>query len=338
MLQIKNGRSVFVMALALWLVATTLAVTVAVWQSRQHRAVIGMAWGLILLWILLAGTLMHRFREPVRKAVSNIRLDWRLKFILLATTLALIEEGITTSMTNLAPLFGVKVGEAYIAASANYLDVVALHSVVVFVPMFVGWAILLWRYDFSPFAVFVLFGLTGTAAEMSFGGPQHALEFGLWIFVYGLMVYLPSYCVPSDRKTRAPRWWHYPLAAIAPVRFHSAGAVALNRRLTLPASCENPLPADWKLNSLHPEKGVSASQSYPARILLPPNIRMCGNESVPKTVRSSAFPASSSSLRSSFSTSRALPKYARTSPSSSCRSIGFIWPNRRANGLPRPAK
>jgi hypothetical protein len=45
------------------------------------------------------------------------------------------------------------------------------------------------------------------------------LEFGLWIFVYGLMVYLPSYCVPSDRKTRAPRWWHYPLAAIAPFVF-----------------------------------------------------------------------------------------------------------------------
>ncbi len=77
---------------------------------------------------------MYCFREPIRGAVSRFRLDWRLKFIVFATLLALTEEAITTTMTNLAPLFGVKVGEAYITASTNYLDVVALHSVVMFVP------------------------------------------------------------------------------------------------------------------------------------------------------------------------------------------------------------
>ena len=177
-----------------------------------------MGWGLISLWIFLGGTLIYRFRAPIRVAVMSIRLDWRLKFVLFATVLVLIEEAITTTMTNLAPLFGVKLGEAYITASTNYLDVIAFHSVVVIAPMFVGWAVLLWRYDFSPFAVFLLFGLTGTLAEMSFG-PQHALEFGLWIFVYGLMVYLPAYCVPTDRNVRAPRWWHYPLAVLVPFLF-----------------------------------------------------------------------------------------------------------------------
>ena len=39
-------------------------------------------------------------------------LDWRIKFVLFATVLALIEEAIAVSMTNLAPFFGVKVGEA----------------------------------------------------------------------------------------------------------------------------------------------------------------------------------------------------------------------------------
>jgi hypothetical protein len=162
--------------------------------------------------------LMHGCQEPIRAALSRVRLDWRLKFILLATTLALIEEGITTTMTNLAPLFGVNIGEAYITASANYLDVVAMHSVVVFIPMFVAWAVILWRYNFSPFSVFLLFGLTGTLAEMSFG-PQHAREFGLWIFVYGLMVYLPAYCVPKNRPARIPSWWHYPLAVVLPFLF-----------------------------------------------------------------------------------------------------------------------
>jgi hypothetical protein len=96
--------------------------------------------------------------------------------------------------------------------------VVALHSVVIFVPLFVGWALILSRYGFSPFAVFVLFGLSGTIAETSFGA-NHALEFGLWIFVYGLMVYLPAYCIPAERKIRSPQWWHYPLAVLVPFLF-----------------------------------------------------------------------------------------------------------------------
>ena len=121
-------------------------------------------------------------------------------------------------MTNLAPLFGVKIGEAYITASTNYLDVVALHSVVMFVPLFVGWAVILSRYAFSPFAVFVLFGLTGTVMETNLG-TKNPLEFGLWIFVYGLMVFLPAYCVPAGRKARVVRWWHYPLAVFVPFLF-----------------------------------------------------------------------------------------------------------------------
>jgi hypothetical protein len=148
----------------------------------------------------------------------NIRLDWRLKFILFATFLALTEEAITTTMTNLAPLFGVKVGEAYITASTNYLDVVALHSVVMFVPLFVGWALILSRYAFSPFSVFLLFGLTGTAMETNLG-LKNPLEFGLWIFVYGLMVVLAAYCVPAEREVRPLRWWHYPLAVFVPFLF-----------------------------------------------------------------------------------------------------------------------
>jgi hypothetical protein len=41
----------------------------------------------------------------------------------------------------------------------------------------------------------------------------------LWIFVYGLMVYLPAYCVPPERTTRPLRWWHYPLAVFVPFLF-----------------------------------------------------------------------------------------------------------------------
>ena len=208
----------FVKVIAVWLLVTTAAVTAVTWTHPRLRAVLGMGWGLILLWIGLGGTLMYRYRGPVQKMVLNSRLDWRLKFVLFATGLALLEEVITTTMTNLAPLFGVKVGEAYITASTNYLDVVALHSVVMFVPLFVGWALMLSRYAFTPFSVFLLFGLTGTVMETNLG-TKNPLEFELWIFVYGLMVFLPAYCVPAERPTRRLRWWHYPLAVFVPFLF-----------------------------------------------------------------------------------------------------------------------
>ena len=121
----------------------TCLVTAVVWQNPRDRAVILMAWGVILLWIVGGGLLALRFRDRVRHFVLGVRLGWRTKFVLFATTMALIEEAITTSMTNMAPLFGVKMGEAYITASANYLDVVLCHSVVVFVPGYIAWAVLL---------------------------------------------------------------------------------------------------------------------------------------------------------------------------------------------------
>jgi len=212
-------RHRFIGALLAWVLFSTAIVTVLNLHNRITRAVIGMGWGLILLWILLGGALMLWFREPIRAFVLRLPWDWRVKFVLFATVLALLEEAVTTSMTNLAPLFGVKIGEAYITASANYVDVVCLHSVVIFVPMFVGWALILWRYTFSPFSVFLLFGLTGTLAETLSFGPGNLLQAGFWIFVYGLMVYLPACSVPSDRAARPVRWWHYPLAVVIPFIF-----------------------------------------------------------------------------------------------------------------------
>lgn len=208
----------FVLLLATWLVIITSLVTMAVWKNPVARAIIGMGWGLIILWIFVGGSVMYLLRDKIRQFTARIRLGWRWQFILFATLLALLEEAITTTMTNLAPLFGVPVGKAFITASTNYIDVVTMHSVVMFVPMFVGWQWMLGRWRFTPFQVFLLFGMTGTLAECSFGW-EHLREFGMWIFVYGLMVWLPAYCVPEERKARPPSWWLYPLAVIIPIAF-----------------------------------------------------------------------------------------------------------------------
>lgn len=184
-------------------------------HNTRDRAVLLMAAGLILLWVVLGGLLILRYRNSVRDFVLRSPMDWKWKFLLMATALALIEEGITTTMTNLAPIFGSKVGVAYITASSNYLVVIAFSSVVVFVPEFVGWMLLLKRYSFTPAEVFLMYGLLGTTMEASIN--PTSLYAGFWFFVYGLMVYLPTYSLPEREATLVPRWYHYILAYVVPL-------------------------------------------------------------------------------------------------------------------------
>lgn len=229
---ITPRQKLFVRCLLGWLIATTSIIVALNIHQRVPRAVIGMGCGLIVLWVLVCGTLMWRVREPIGRGVRAMPLPGGLKFVLFAALLALTEEAITTTMTNLAPLFGVRAGEAYITASANYLDVVLHHSVIVFVPLFIAWAWMLSRWPFTAFHVFVLFGITGTLAEASFGGPQQLAAFGMWIFVYGLMVWLPAHSTPEPRRPRPLHWWHYPLAVVLPFLFEVPWAVLVGLVMT----------------------------------------------------------------------------------------------------------
>jgi hypothetical protein len=183
----------------------------------KDRAIILMADGMIVLWIIVGGSLTPMLRRQLVPKLAAIPVDWRVRFVLLCTAMALLEEVITTTMTNLAPLLGTTPEEAHITASTNYFVVVCFHSVVVFVPMFIAWALMLSRWDFSPLKVLLLFGITGSIAEASIN--PTSLIGGFWVFVYGLMVYLPACTVPRDRGARPLRWWHYPVAVFVPFPF-----------------------------------------------------------------------------------------------------------------------
>lgn len=180
-----------------------------------QKATIKMALGLNLFWVVIGGFLMVHFRDSIREFSLRIPLPWWVKFPLFCTLLALLEEAVTVGMTNLAPVFGAEVGMAFITASANYLHTVLFHSVIVFIPMFVVWTVILRYIDFPPTHVFLLFGLTGSLAEMSMS-PSNILG-GFWFFVYGLMIYLPAYSLPRERGAKTPRWWAYLLAVGAPL-------------------------------------------------------------------------------------------------------------------------
>ncbi len=168
-------------------------------KSQVMHAVIAMMICTILLWCVLGGVLTLRYKQVVRRWVLGIPGRWQLKFVVMCTVMALIEEAITVTMTNCAPLFGLKMGQAYITASANYLDVVFCHSVIVFIPQYIALAWVLSRYQMSPASVFLLYGFQGLIGEVCFGGISHITEL-FWVYIYGLMVYLPTYCIPIHRN------------------------------------------------------------------------------------------------------------------------------------------
>ncbi len=218
----------FLALLGLYLILGWILVWLFTRENRIAHAVVGMSSGLILFWIILCGSCMYIFREKIKSFIRIIPLNWQVKFIFLGILMAMLEEAITTTMTNLAPFFGVGIGEAYITASANYFDVIFHHSVIVFIPWFIAWAWILNRFDFSPFWVFLLFGLNGLFAETLTFGLQNLNQFAMWVFVYGLMVYLPAYTVPAGRGARPPKAWHGALAFLLPLLIGIPWAILVN--------------------------------------------------------------------------------------------------------------
>jgi hypothetical protein len=201
------------------LIVSTTIVTVITWTQPAARAIVLMGWGLILIWCFAGGLVQYSLRNIARRFVGPFAVPPSVVFILFATGLFCVEEAVATAMTDCAPLLGVKIGQAYITASTNYIRVVLLHSGPVIVPLLFGWTVVLRKWSFSPFAVFLMFGLTGAALESFFQGFAWGklAEFALWIFVYGNMVWLPVYCLPKDRGATRPTWLSYPLAPILAV-------------------------------------------------------------------------------------------------------------------------
>jgi hypothetical protein len=188
-------------------------------------AIMLMAAALALIWNIIGGAIMFLGRKPVRELISKSRLSRATTFVLFATLLALLEEGVTTTLTNLAPVLGS--AQAFITASRNYFEVVVWHSVIVIAHMFMVWSWLLAKIRFSPGSVFLLFGVNGVLAELLIGGPA-ILMAPFWIFVYGLMIFLPVYSFSTDVANPAPRWYHYPVAIGACLLASAAVALPVN--------------------------------------------------------------------------------------------------------------
>lgn len=183
------------------------------------RAIIYMGLSLIAIWCVLGGLIMHQNRARFVRWACSLQIGWKVRFVLLSIGMALIEEAVTTSLTNLAPFYGAASEAARITVSTNFFRVIS-NSVLAFIPWFICWAWLLGRYDFKPLEVMLLFGLTGLFAETTLDSLVNLEDLagvGMWVYVYGLMVYLPALTIPEDRGARPVRWYHLPLAIVLPL-------------------------------------------------------------------------------------------------------------------------
>jgi hypothetical protein len=128
--------------IASWGVLSTTLVAVFIFTNDpdpDHRAILKMGIGLIMVWCVLGGLIMYRFRDSFAAWANRIPLGWRTRFVLLCIAFAMLEEAVTTSLTNMAPLLGGVSSAARITASKNYLVVVFQHSVIAFIPLFLCW-------------------------------------------------------------------------------------------------------------------------------------------------------------------------------------------------------
>lgn len=222
----KKLQSGTVVMLLVWQFMVVGLLTLAGPVDPKLAVMAKMLWGLVLIWIVGGGTLSFFARQWISHwGKGKSRPVLGVVFFTLATLMALAEEAVTTAMTNAAPWFGAPLGEVYITASANYLDVVLFHSVVVFLPQFALWAAVLTRYRFPPFAVFLCYGITGAVNEAIFSGPNPLL-LAQWILVYGLMLYLPACLFVHEVDRPAPARWMYIAMILLPI-FASLPMVAL---------------------------------------------------------------------------------------------------------------
>ena len=194
--------------------------TILIWllnsENPKGFAIISLAIGLFFLWGVCCGFVMYKLKLPFKRYYETHEISPFVVVSIGGIFLALVEEAIATLMTNMAPLFGFSTDEVFITASSNYIEVVTRHSVIVFVPWFIAWAFILQKYSIRPNLVLILFGITGLLAESLTFGLQNLLQFGFWIIIYGLMIYLPAFVVYNPEKGIKIKQKLYPLLVVIP--------------------------------------------------------------------------------------------------------------------------
>lgn len=216
---IKMGKRIFWIILYGWAILYHGLLWIHVFNNGTtiDLAIATMALGLLVIW----GGMFGVIQSIIIKKVNPIKLT-NLKFFLLMifsmTGLALSAEVVSTSMTNTAYLWGLSPYDAYITASPNYIEVVTRHSVIVFIPQFLGVALLHHRYQFKAFAWFIIYGFIGYLNEwLAFGAAASWVSIPFWMIVYGWIIHLPTHSFIPEKERIQVKFYHYLFAVALPL-------------------------------------------------------------------------------------------------------------------------
>ena len=189
---------------------------VALTSGPVERSAIVMQWGIFLSWVYIVAPLLGRVGLPrFKQSLSKFTLGPKRLFFIFATLFALTEEALAVLWNNVTPSFFGQTAGPVLTASTNYFEVILLHSVVVFLPLFLVWAYLLAHGRYSPREAYLYFGITGILAEYIFNPSILALlAGGFWILIYGSMVYYPARFVFGKEEGRFHVTWRRALVAV----------------------------------------------------------------------------------------------------------------------------
>lgn len=188
----RPATKTIILVLFIIMLLTLTLVTAVVFQNPVQRAILLMGWGVVLFWIVIGGGLMYQYRDALAGALMKLKWPNYLLFFCLSVALFFLEEVVTTSMTNLAPVFGAPLGSAAITFTSNYFTAVFYHSLPIVGVLIIIFTWIFFRFRLSATQMFFFFGIAGYLIETT-NNPNNFLNVPFWIFVYGLMVWLPAY-------------------------------------------------------------------------------------------------------------------------------------------------
>lgn len=188
--KLMNYRRYAIALLSALLLSTLLFLDFTDKDDPVIHVAVDMLWFLALGWVLICGSIMYLLQDKFYALYVKIKWPFWLKFTVFALLFSMVEEAVAVTINNvLSPRSG---GIAKLTVSTDYLEVVTQHSIVALLPLFIIFGLLIPKFKLTQFQTFLLFGLVGVLAEYTVTGGIALVLFSLWIFVYGLMVYLPA--------------------------------------------------------------------------------------------------------------------------------------------------
>lgn len=143
-----------------------------------------------LIWVGLISTILYIKRIKIKRILENIKINRKVKFILIALIMILIEEAIVGFVRYFA-------GEISLSELSRTIIQLQIFNLIAIGAIVIAWTFVLWKYKFSAFEVLFISGVYGAilyeGALSFFANPIAGLISFPLLFGAHAIIYYPSY-------------------------------------------------------------------------------------------------------------------------------------------------